>query len=288
MGLQNMVKKEIPSFIQDRIEQQCNRTSRTSVYSCLGCLHESCWNNASYCTERGLDEISIGRWFRTNDTTSDSFMFGFGNNFSTNLTKIEIFYNFISQENAFLDSVNCFLNDRKSGLVIIGFLPLTSESINLPNYSMTNYCVSNITINITANCGLLPAINTVLSFVKSCFGDKSNETVTIVIYHDHYYIDFSSTADVILTLLMLLKDFMANHLIKIFQNVIQSADNNKSIITLSQKDLALGYRIGDRKISGILPHHLSMSQAYLDDPPITVSTCLDGRNVKNNMVVRGK
>ncbi|KAL3874002.1 hypothetical protein ACJMK2_037073 [Sinanodonta woodiana] len=287
-SLQNMLKKEIPSFIRDRLQQQFNRMSRNSVYSCLGCLSESCWNNASYCRERELIEISIGRWFSANYTTSHSFMLGFGNNFSTNLTKIEIFYNFISEENAFLDSVNCLLNDRKSGVVIVGFVQLTSQSLNLSNYLYTNFCVSSIAINITTNCGLLPAINTVLSFVENCFGHTSNVTVILIIYHGSYYVDFSNTADVILTLLTLLKDFMDNHLMEIFQNVIQSADINQSIITLSQKDLALGYTIGDREIKGILPHHMSMYQAYIEDPSITVSTCLDGRNVNNNMVVRGK
>lgn len=280
---------KVPAFLETNLRVSGLYVAKTfsSNISALGCLDDVCDNNHADLSEL-LSNVSFGQWLRTVDTNYSSFILNGRNPSSFTVAETGGVYRALLNTTVLGSDLT---SKGADGVALNAQCREWARSVCFGGLSVqvssANSSVCGIA-HLFRECGPDSVVNVsvVREMMLSAFCPKDGSM---------WCLDLAAFDDQTLSAYFAaLRDFVMIHLLKVIHHYVLAQGNRDLVMTRSQSDLALGYNVTDdvdsanawRHVQGLLAEGWVKS-ASSEGVMWRVDTCLQDRDMNNNMKVRG-
>ncbi|XP_041351938.1 uncharacterized protein LOC121370637 [Gigantopelta aegis] len=257
----------------------------TRTIEVVGCLNSICdnhWSSSSSLSMNSdLNWLSFGLWLRLNDTAYKTVILTDRQGASFSQTQMLGLFDVLLQRQLlhggllFSEQERC---QKWSQYVACA----STDSFSWQSASFTDY---------ETKCGIVPLLQEYRKRGTSCLANLTTVLNTFLCKEDTRCFNITGDSELSSAYVRSIADFVLNHLGVFVHNKIFLKDRGGLVTTRNQSDFALGYYIENDSLTpvfvhGVLSDHWTGASG-LDNPVWKMATCLENRNIDNNMAVRG-
>ena len=287
-GEQLFVISKIPPVVNNSltlmgIQVQGTDTQTVEVTGCLNVDCDNQWaSSGSLTTNSDLSTLSYGQWLRVNDTAFKTVILADRQGVSFSHTQMLGLFHMLVQ-----------------GELLHGKL-LPSQQKMCQTWSQYVACASTDPpswapaplTNYETQCGVVPLLREFQARGTSCLANFTTVLNYFLCKEVGRCFSMSGDSDLLSAYVESVAEFVASHLAVFVHDKVFLEERDGLVTTRNQSEFALGYYVQNDSSASVFVHGVLTDpwtgSREMASPVWRMATCLEGRNIDNNMAVRGK